>query len=144
VTVAQPSDDSVRCLVLLAGQIRCAVPVHQVRQVVRASSVFLLPGSAPELLGLAELGGEPVPVLDLARLVQAPPGGTPSCPVHVIAEVGPQGRRERIALAADAAEAIVWITVGSVVGPPSGLVRGETMAAGHPVSLLDLDALEEP
>lgn len=141
--VASSAGDTSLCLILQAGQNRCAVPVHQIRRVVRAVPVYPLPGASPELLGLAEIEGEPVPILDLARLIQSPPGGTPSCPVHVIVEYGSEDRRERVALAADAALEIIPVAAGTVVGPPAGVVRGETVAGDQPVQVLDLSYLED-
>lgn len=131
-----------RCLLLQTGQVRCAIPIGQIRQVLRAAALYPLPGSSPELLGLAEVGGEPTPVLDLARLIQAPPGGIPAFPVHVVADIGTPERRERVALAADAALTITVIAPSEVAGPAAGLVQGEVMAGGHPTRLLDLEALE--
>lgn len=142
-TAKQSAAEGVRYLVLQAGQVRCAVPVHQVRRVVRAVPVYALPGSTQDLLGLAEIEGEPIPVLDLARLIQAPPGGTPACPVYIIAETGSSNRRERIALAADAAEEIVMLPPGGLAGPAAGLIQGEAVAGGQPVRVLNLAALEE-
>ena len=71
-------------LLLRAGDDVCALPLSAVRRVVRALSVHPLPGAANELLGLAEFGGEPLAILDLARLVRAAPGANPACPVTVV------------------------------------------------------------
>jgi chemotaxis signal transduction protein len=108
----------------------------------RAATLYPLPGASPELLGLAEVGGEPTPVLDLARLIQAPQGGIPAFPVHIVADIGSAGRKERVALAADAALTIAVIAPSEVAGPAAGLVQGEGMAGGHPTRLLNLEALE--
>ena len=58
--------------------------------------VHPLPGASPELLGLAEFTGEPIPVLDLGRLVNAPPGARPTSPVTVVAWAGPPRARELV------------------------------------------------
>ena len=60
-----------------AGEYACALPLAAVRRVVRALTVHPLPGAAGELEGLAEFGGEPLPVLNLARLVNALAGSQP-------------------------------------------------------------------
>lgn len=135
------SDSELRCLVVQAGQYRCAIPVERVRRVVRALRVFPLPASRPELLGLAEFSGEPLPVLDLARLVNAPPGATPEFPVTVVAWAGPWAAREAVGLAADAALDVIEVAPGSLAEGAGGVVRGDAAAKGAVVRLVDLEAI---
>ncbi|HEX3532482.1 MAG TPA: chemotaxis protein CheW, partial [Thermoanaerobaculia bacterium] len=90
-------------LLVQAGEYVCALPLGAVRQVLRSLPLHPLPGSAPELRGLAEFAGDPLPVLDLARLARAPHGANPAFPVTVVAWAGPAGARELVGLAADAA-----------------------------------------
>ncbi len=132
---------SLRCLLVRAGDYLCAVPVASVRRVVRALTVHALPGASPELSGLAEFSGEPLPVLDLARLVGAPPGATPSYPVTVVVWAGPPDSHEAVGLAADAALEIAEVSPSSVVGGGGGVVRGEAAVGGRPVRVLDLELL---
>src|SRR5215208_3550285 len=89
-------------LLVRAGEYSCALPLTAVRRVVRALTVHPLPGAAGELEGLAEFGGEPLPVLNLARLVNSPPGANPAYPVTIVTWVGPADAREMIGFAADA------------------------------------------
>jgi chemotaxis signal transduction protein len=128
-------------LLVRAGEYVCALPLPAVRRVVRALPLHPLPGSAPELKGLAEFGGEPLAVLDLARLVSAPPGGNPACPVTVVAWAGPADARDLVGLAADAALEVVQVPPGATVGGDGGLVLGEAQVAGEVVRVLDLEAL---
>ncbi|MFZ5788997.1 MAG: chemotaxis protein CheW, partial [Acidobacteriota bacterium] len=95
--------ETARCLMVRAGDHVCAVPLARVRRVMRALPIFPLPGASPELLGLAEFGGEPLPILDLARLIAAPPGATAQFPVTLVVVAGPASDREVVGLAADAA-----------------------------------------
>ncbi len=134
------SEGALRALLVATGEALCAVPVHQVRQVVRALPVHPLPGAAPELLGLAEFTGEPIPVLDLARMVDAPAGARPAVPVTVVAWAGPPAARELVGLAADAAIEIVAIA-RVAAGAPGRLVRGEVAVGGRPVRVLNLETL---
>jgi chemotaxis signal transduction protein len=90
-------------LLVQAGEYVCALPLIAVRRVVRALPVHPLPGSAPELQGLAEFGGEPLPVLNLARMVNAAAGANPAYPVTIVVWAGPPEAREMMGLAADAA-----------------------------------------
>jgi purine-binding chemotaxis protein CheW len=130
-----------RCLLVQAGEYLCAIPLRQVRRVVRSLRVSPLPGAGEELLGLAEFSGEPVPVLDLARLVEAPAGGNPEFPVTVIA--GASGG-ELVGLNADAALRFVEVDPATGTGASAGVVRGEVVVDGAPVRLLDLGRLGEP
>src|ERR1700759_4083743 len=66
-------------LLVRAGEYACALPLSAVRRA----------------------GGEPLPVLNLARLVNASPGANPSYPVTVVIWVGPAEAREMIGFAAD-------------------------------------------
>jgi len=134
---------ALRALLVEAGEHLCAVPVHQVVRVVRALLVHPLPGASPELLGLAEFTGEPIPVLDLARLVAAPPGARPAAPVTVVAWAGPPGAREMVGLAADSALEIAEIAPAEVV-TASGSLCGEASVGGRPVRVLNLEALGAP
>lgn len=64
-------------LLVRSGGQRCAIPVEAARLVTGAPEVFPLPSSAPRLLGLAQIAGEPVAVVDLHALLDADgrPGG---------------------------------------------------------------------
>lgn len=118
----------------------CALPLDRVRRVVRALAVAPLPGAAAELLGLAEFGGEPLPVLDLATLIGAGAGATAELPVTVVVSAGPDGASELAGLLADAALDVAEVPPA----PPGGarrLVAGEVLVSGRPVRRLDLAAL---
>jgi chemotaxis signal transduction protein len=128
-------------LLVRAGDYVCALPLAGVQRVLRALPVHPLPGAAPELTGLAELGGDPLPVLDLARLARAPQGATPAFPVTVVAWAGDGAGRELIGLAADAALAVAHLAADGLVGGDGRLVAGETLVDGQVVRVLDLAAL---
>ncbi len=128
-------------LLVRTGEYVCALPLESVRRVVRALSVHPLPGSSPELRGLAEFAGEPLPVLDLTLLVRAPQGANPSCPVTVVVWVGPQDARELAGLAADAALEVATVPPGSVVKGDGGFVLGEAAVGKEVVRVIDLEAL---
>ncbi len=137
-------------LLVRAGEYVCALPLAAVRQVLRSLPLHPLPGSAPELRGLAEFGGEPLPVLDLARLARAPQGANPAFPVTVVAWAGPPGARELVGLAADAALDVAHLPAAAVVaagpGAPGaaadgGLVAGDAWVSGRMVRVIDLQRL---
>src|SRR5436309_7818783 len=130
-------------LLVRAGDFICALPLSSVRRVMRALSVHPLPGAAPELRGLAEFAGEPLPILDLARLVGAPPGASRPFPVTIVAWAGPPAAREAVGLAAEAALEVAFVPPGSVVGGGigciggGGFIVGEASVAGEVVRVLD-------
>jgi chemotaxis signal transduction protein len=127
-------------LLAQAGEVVCALPLTAVRQVVKALPVHRLPGAAEELSGLAEYAGEPLPVLDLARLVGAAPGASPAYPVTVICWAGGDAR-EVVGLAADAALEVVPIDVAAVVSVEGGVAAGEARVGERVVRVLDLAVL---
>jgi len=132
---------SSRHLLVRSGEYLCALPLSSVRRVVRALTVRPLPGSAEELKGLAEFAGEPLPVVDLAKLVGAPPGANPDYPVTVVAWAGPKDARELIGLAADSALEVIDLPDRSVVAGDGGVIAGEANVEGEPVRVIDLQAL---
>jgi purine-binding chemotaxis protein CheW len=142
--VAQPvpeASPAVAHLLVRAGDAVCALPLAGVRRVVKALAVHPLPGAAPELLGLAEYAGEPLAVVDLARLVGAAAGASPTTPVTVVAAAGPPEARELVGLAADAALEVVALAPGAMTPGDGGLAAGEIDVAGEVVRVVDLEAL---
>ena len=128
-------------LLVKAGEYVCALPLVSVRRVLRSLTVHPLPGSSPELKGLAEFAGEPLPVLDLARLVGSPPGATPAFPVTIVVWVGPADARELVGLAADSALEVADVSPGSIVAGDGGFIRGEAAIGQEVVRVLHLEAL---
>ncbi|HTQ78359.1 MAG TPA: chemotaxis protein CheW [Thermoanaerobaculia bacterium] len=128
-------------LLVRAGDYICALPLKSVRRVMRSLSVHPLPGGTPELKGLAEFAGEPLPILDLARLVGAPPGASPPFPVTIVAWAGPPESRETVGLAAEAALEVVEVPPSSVVVGDGGFVVGEASVGMTVVRVLNLEAL---
>jgi len=128
-------------LLVQAGEYVCALPLRSVRRVLRALTVHPLPGATDELKGLAEFGGEPLPVLELSRLIGAPPGAKPAHPVTIVVWVGPQDARELVGLAADAALEVSEVQLTSVVAGEGGFVLGEALVDGAVVRVVNLEAL---
>jgi chemotaxis signal transduction protein len=128
-------------LLVQAGDYVCALPLRSVRRVLRALTVHPLPGATPELKGLAEFAGEPLPVLELARLVGAPQGANPAYPVTIVVWVGPDDARELVGLAADAALEVADVPFGAVVAGDGGFILGEAPVGAAVVRVLNLEAL---
>ncbi len=138
-------------IVARVGAGRYALPVEQVAEVVAAGSITPIPGASPEVLGLIQLRGRPLPVLMPAALVgggdesgegAAMPGGGSGILVVAAAAAG------RFALRVDAVIGIQRfplsrIHAGAEVG--GGGVEGRAGylidAADRVVGLLDADRL---
>lgn len=129
-----------RFLLLAAGDRLAAVDIRQVRRIVRALPTVPLPAARPELVGLAEYAGEPLPVLDLATLLGAGPGPAPRYPVTVVVWAG-SPQREALGLAADAALDLVAIPQDRIVPAGEGVVVGEVALPQGTAEVLDLERL---
>jgi purine-binding chemotaxis protein CheW len=117
-----------------------AIPVEHVNEVTWLGAITAVPGSLPEMLGVRNLRGRILPVVDLALLL----GITRAAPPTrlLVAEAG--GR--------DAGFAIDKVTeVGEMANPTqeteSGLLTGATLADGDLIGVIDvsrvLASLEE-
>lgn len=125
---------------LQVGSESYAVPAEQVREVANLGPVRGVPGSRPELLGVCNLRGQIVPVVDLALLLG-------------ISRVAPPG----CLLVTDVINREAGFAIDGVSGvgdlpdqaddAKSGLLTGATLAGDDLVGLLDvpriLDVLEQ-
>lgn len=130
-----------RYLLVQVGEDLCLLPLDRVRRVVRELVVTPLPGTTAELKGLAEFGGEPLPVLDLGQLAKATPGPNPPYAVTVIGWAGPAEARELVGLAVDAVLEVVTVPADAVAAGGDGVVRGEAMLGDRAVRVVSLAAL---
>lgn len=123
-------------LLVRLGETVAALPARDVRRVLRAVKVHPMSGAGEGLLGLAEFAGEPLVVLDLARLagVETPAGPPP--PVTVVAWIGPEAEREIVGLAVDEALEVTALDGAAIAG-------GEALVGGVPVRLIDLERIGE-
>ncbi|MGQ9495096.1 MAG: chemotaxis protein CheW [Thermoanaerobaculaceae bacterium] len=131
-----------RFLVLAAGDRLAAVEVGWVRKIFRALPVTPLPGARPQLLGLAQFAGEPLPVLDLAQLLGAGPGQPPRFPVTVVIWAGQDKAKELVGLAADAALDLVSITADALIPVGEGIVAAEVALPQGTAEVIDVSRLE--
>ncbi len=74
-TEPEQPDGNGHYLLVRSGRHRCAIPVNAAKLVTKAPRVYPLPNSEPRLLGLAQIAGEPVAIVDLHALLD-PEGGT--------------------------------------------------------------------
>lgn len=138
---AREPEERDRYLLVQVGEDLCLLPLDRVRRVVRELAITPLPGTSAELKGLAEFGGEPLPVLDLGQLAKAPPGPNPPYAVTVVAWAGPSEARELVGLAVDAVLEVVAVPAEAVATGGDGVVRGEAMLGDRAVRVVSLAAL---
>ncbi|MGH7440963.1 MAG: chemotaxis protein CheW [Polyangiaceae bacterium] len=110
---AEAAKDSVGLLLLRLGTERYALRVTELSDVVAACKVVPLPGSRPELLGIAGVRGRFVPVYSLASLVGGP--SSPSWSWIAIC-----GSEEALGLTFDTLEAYVQVAPADLVAATSG------------------------
>ena len=126
-----------RYLIVRAGERRHALPVAAIRRIVRSLVVHPVAGALPELLGLAQFGGEPFAVLELAALVEGEP--SPASEIAVI--LHPRATGEPVALMVDEALELVTIPDDEIGAPGEGMVVGEALIGDTPVRILDLERI---
>lgn len=129
-------DEGSQFLLVRSGGYRCAIPVDAAKLVTKAAKIAPLPGSAPRFLGLAQVAGEPVAVVDLHALLDpaGDPGGGHELTVIVR---GPDGS-STLGLAVDEAFGVVSLTADE---PPSDTdpdwVTGRGRMDRRSVAILD-------
>lgn len=133
-----PTDQGTQFLVVRSGGHRCAIPVAAAKAVATMPPITRLHGSAPRLLGLAQIGGEPVAVVDLHALLDrsGDPGGGHELTVVVRRADGCAG----LGLAVDEAFGVAGL--GDVGGPDPGdppWVAGHAELEGRSLVVLDPD-----
>jgi purine-binding chemotaxis protein CheW len=119
---------------VLAGGEHYALPVEGVLEVAEMTDVTPVPGAGAAILGVANLRGQVLPVVDLAVLLGLP---TQRPPTRIV--VVEQGDR-RVGLAVETVT-----DVGVVADPTavvaSSLLRGANFVDGELVGVVDLGAM---
>jgi chemotaxis signal transduction protein len=122
-------------LLVRTGDMVAALPAAAVRRVVQTPRLHPLPGAGGGLLGLVEFAGEPLAVLDLARLLGAAGEEGAARQVTVVAWAGAAEDRELLGLAVDEALEVIELDVAAAGA------GGELLARDRPVRLVDLESL---
>jgi purine-binding chemotaxis protein CheW len=117
-----------------AGGEPYALPVEDILEVTELGDIAPVPGAGAAVLGVRNLRGQVLPVVDLTTLLRLPAGERPER--IVVAEQG--GRRA--GLAVDSVSDV------GVVGEPtqaaeSGCLRGATLVDGSLVGIVDIGAV---
>jgi len=123
-----------------SGGYRCGIPVAAAKQVSSARRLDRVPGSDPRLLGLAQIGGEPVAVVDLHALLD--PDGAPGGSHELTVVIRRGDGTSAIGLAVDEAFGVAVIN-GEVRRHDADpdVVAGRCEHSGRPVFILDPSTL---
>jgi len=133
----------VRVLRCRSGSVEWAVAEPDAREVVAAVPATRIPGAPDGVIGVANLRGALLTVLDTRRLLGQPAGAEPGA--MILVEVG--GRR--VALAVDAVDDLYTVPMEAFsLAPAVGGVPAEVVIsqgrADRPFLLLDVEALIAP
>lgn len=107
-----------RFLLVRSGSLKCALPASDVVRIVRGLISYPVPGSQPRLLGLAQYGGEPLPVLDLHAVVDGSPSGSRHRSTVILGR-GQRRDRPLLGLAVDDVLQVVTLASESVASVES-------------------------
>jgi chemotaxis signal transduction protein len=130
-------------LLVRSGGHRCAIPVAAASHVAGTGRLDPLPGSAPRLLGLTQVFGEPVAVVDLHALLD--PEGRPGGGRALTVVVSRRGGRSSLGLAVDEALGVVALGVRDPAGESDPeWVSGRSRLAGRDIAVVDPDVLLAP
>jgi purine-binding chemotaxis protein CheW len=129
-----------RLLLWRAGATRCAAPIERLREVLPALPLTVLPGAPGPVLGVANVRGTLVTVVDGRRIIGESESAVPDATILV--DLG--GRS--VGLAVDSVEDLVEVDDSELAPHGSGSEVGweVRLEDGPPARLLDLDHLLEP
>jgi purine-binding chemotaxis protein CheW len=133
----QPDSDEMQLLTCTVGSMLVAVPTAAVQRILRMAALSPAPNPMPGVVGLLNIAGEVVPVVDPRPVLGVPP-----------AQVAPG---QFLVLMAATSRYLLWVdTIGRIVDAPllpSPSSGGQTMdfmaqLEGRVVPILDPDALD--
>lgn len=129
-----------RFLLVRTGSLSCALPASDVVRVVRQLRTHPVPGSRSHLVGLAQYGGDPMPVLDLQALIER---GVSKARHHSTVILG-RGRTRGdaiLGLAVDEVLRVVNLPKRGAEDPDSNLVGVTVELEGKEVKVLNTQHL---
>ena len=118
-------EPSKRFLLVRTGKLSCALPASDVVRVVRHLRCHAVPGSRSHLVGLAQYGGDPLPVLDLHVLMDRGVSNARNQSTVILGR-GRELGHAILGLAVDEVLRVVELPQRAVANPDTGLV-GETV-----------------
>lgn len=126
------------------GGAQLAVPAQRVERLVPLGSVTPIPLAPPRILGLMNLSGDAVPLLDVSRFLGLPPSGSHEARAVLVCATD----EYRVGLVCDRASGVERVAQGAIqpaeLASPErlrDLAIGELVADNGVRVLLDLDRL---
>jgi purine-binding chemotaxis protein CheW len=116
---------AVRLLAFRIEGLRCAVPLELAERVLPMIALSPLPGAPEAVLGLLNLEGKPLPVVDLGRRLLLPPHDY-GLAAHLLLV---RTRHRRMAIATDEVQGLTEVPVADV-SPASKVLAGRGPMAG--------------
>ncbi len=122
-----------RFLIVRLGALRCALPLSQVVETMRPLPVRPLPNTPRFVSGVSVIRGEPLPVVDLALLMEAAAGRAAR---FVVVRLGSR----KAALAVEGVAGIATVSPETLAGVPPLLCKTQADIVGT-VGALDKELL---
>lgn len=125
-------------LLVRAGERYVGLPLAHLIEVVEPGDCHPVPSAEPAVRGVLTVRGRPLPLIQLAALLEGRPADGPAGPAAVVLRAG----AGRVALEVDEAEAVVQESLMAV--PPDAVLPwalGVVRRAEGLIPLLDLPAL---
>ena len=129
-------------LLFRCGGRLCALPLSGVRETMRPQPVDAIAGAPPFVLGLSIVRGQPVPIVHLARLLDAAPRAAPRR--LILVELGGNGRARQVGIAVDDVLGVRRLDLGASPAPDSelpALLRDADVAGVASLKRLDGELL---
>ncbi|MGE5454682.1 MAG: chemotaxis protein CheW [Methylocystaceae bacterium] len=130
-----------QAVVFTLGRENYALPIHNVQEIIRMPKVIALPCKAPYYLGISNLRGQIVPVLDLGQKLIGNPSHFDDNTRVIVIECGPS----TLGITVDAVKEVVNISRDCIVDAPEvGKGQGSQLVgiarlADQLVLLLDIE-----
>jgi len=132
------AESTVRLLLWRSGAIRCGAPIQRVARVLPHPPVTAIPDAPPAVLGVSNIEGKLVTVVDCRVLLGEPAPG-PGAEL-VLVRVGTR----TVGLAVDEVKDIVVVADRALLPGRDGREWEADLGGGATATLLDLDALLAP
>ncbi len=109
----------------LGGRQRFGINVFKVQEVIQCPPLTVLPHSHPVVLGIANMRGKTIAVMDLSRAIGAAPLGDPRGKFVIVTEYN----RQIQGFLVDSVDRIVNMNWEEILPPPKGAVQGTYLTA---------------
>ena len=128
------------CLVEIAGR-TFAVEIAQAREAREFTEITVVPLAPPPMIGMANLRGSIVPVIDVALLLSLPPASRGRSVRTLVVEAG----GVRLAAAVDRVLGVESLPeeAGAALEDTRGFERGRLLRGDDPVPVLDVAKIVE-